>query len=583
MTIEEIRILRETEDKVEFKAASGGNFSYNAGDRINPKARRRCILGYVVALANEKGGKLILGLKDDYPHTVIGTNQCLNATGKLEQDIYNDLQIRIKTEELFDENNRRVLIIHIPSRRPGKLLKFEDVSLMRVGEELLPMSDEQYLEIIQESEPDFSATICKNLHIDDLDKAALKKLKEDYSRKQNNLQFLTLNDIQILNDLELIREGELTYAALILLGKEKIIKKIIPQSAIILEYRTSEAKIPFDQRKEFKSPYYLGIDILWNSINERNGIIPVHEGPYIFDIPLFSREVIRESINNAIAHRDYQIQSEVVIKLYPNKFVITNPGGFPLGVNINNLLTINSTPRNRLLTEILAKTGIVERSGQGVDKIFYQCITESKGLPDYSKSDDYQVELIIPGIVRDKAFFLFINQIQQDKSDEEKLSVQDVIILDLINQGADKSELNLDVVNKLYNEKLIEKVGRTRKLKYRLSKIYYSFIGQEGRYSKETPLNEEQIFSNIYTHLKRFKSAQIKDFVQIFGESLSREQIKDTTYKLVKMKILETHGKGKGTKYILSKKAREDEKLFDMAVELGFKEMRKKGEIPNDI
>jgi len=583
MTIEEIRILRETEDKVESKAASGGNFSYNAGDRINPKARRRCILGYVVALANEKGGKLILGLKDDYPHTVIGTNQCLNATGKLEQDIYNDLQIRIKTEELFDENNRRVLNIHIPSRRPGKLLKFEDVSLMRVGEELLPMSDEQYLEIIQESEPDFSATICKNLHIDDLDKAALKKLKEDYSRKQNNLQFLTLNDIQILNDLELIREGELTYAALILLGKEKIIKKIIPQSAIILEYRTSEAKIPFDQRKEFKSPYYLGIDILWNSINERNGIIPVHEGPYIFDIPLFSREVIRESINNAIAHRDYQIQSEVVIKLYPNKFVITNPGGFPLGVNINNLLTINSTPRNRLLTEILAKTGIVERSGQGVDKIFYQCITESKGLPDYSKSDDYQVELIIPGIVRDKAFFLFINQIQQDKSDEEKLSVQDVIILDLINQGADKSELNLDVVNKLYNEKLIEKVGRTRKLKYRLSKIYYSFIGQEGRYSKETPLNEEQIFSNIYTHLKRFKSAQIKDFVQIFGESLSREQIKDTTYKLVKMKILETHGKGKGTKYILSKKAREDEKLFDMAVELGFKEMRKKGEIPNDI
>lgn len=84
----------------------------------------------------------------------------------------------------------------------------------------------------------------------------------------------------------------------------------------------------------------------------------------------FNEEVIREAVLNAIAHRDYTITSEVVIKQYPNKITIANPGGFPKGVTIENILTVSSTPRSRLMTEILEKTGLVERSGQGVDKIF---------------------------------------------------------------------------------------------------------------------------------------------------------------------------------------------------------------------
>lgn len=55
MTIEQIIHLRETEDKVEFKEAKT-QYTYN-------KERRR--LGYVVALANECGGKLILGVKEN--------------------------------------------------------------------------------------------------------------------------------------------------------------------------------------------------------------------------------------------------------------------------------------------------------------------------------------------------------------------------------------------------------------------------------------------------------------------------------------------------------------------------------------
>ncbi len=69
------------------------------------------------------------------------------------------------------------------------------------------------------------------------------------------------------------------------------------------------------------------------------------------------------------------IQSDVVIKQYPDSITITNAGGFPSGVDMNNILTVNSVPRSKLMSEILQKTGLVERSGQGVDKMFYNCIT----------------------------------------------------------------------------------------------------------------------------------------------------------------------------------------------------------------
>ena len=65
------------------------------------------------------------------------------------------------------------------------------------------------------------------------------------------------------------------------------------------------------------------------------------------------------------------IQSDVVIKQYPDSITITNAGGFPSGVHMNNILTVNSVPRSKLMSEILQKTGLVERSGQGVDKLYY--------------------------------------------------------------------------------------------------------------------------------------------------------------------------------------------------------------------
>ena len=184
-TIQQLQQMRESEDRVEFKAGEGGNVSYDGRGKTNPKDRRRCILGYVIALCNEGGGRLVIGMHDNYPHRVTGTRQAQDAIGQLEADIYRDTTIRPEIYELYDEENRRVLVIEVPSRPIGKVFKFEDVPLMRVGEELKPMSDAVYLKILQESEPDFSEKICEGLSLEDLDEEAIRVMKQGYAQRWN--------------------------------------------------------------------------------------------------------------------------------------------------------------------------------------------------------------------------------------------------------------------------------------------------------------------------------------------------------------------------------------------------------------
>lgn len=186
-TIDALKKARESEDKVEFKKGERGNVAYDGGTRIKPSDRRRCILGYVTALCNELGGSLVIGMEDCYPHKVVGTSQCENALGKLEADIYRDTGIRPIIYELYEDEivkKGRVLVIDVPARPLGKVFKFEDVPLMRVGEELKPMSDAQQFKIIQEQEPDFSEQFCEGATLADLDDDAISVMREKYAKKQ---------------------------------------------------------------------------------------------------------------------------------------------------------------------------------------------------------------------------------------------------------------------------------------------------------------------------------------------------------------------------------------------------------------
>lgn len=578
ITIDKLKKFRESEDNVEFKKGEGGNISYNGGNKAAPSDRRRCILGYVTALCNENGGYLVIGMSDNYPHEVTGTKQNIESIGELESKIYSDTGIRPKVYELY-EDNKRVLVIEVPSRPSGKVFKFEDVALMRIGEELKPMSDAVYLKIIQEQEPDFSQLICEGLTISDLDSLAISVLKEKYAIKQNNPQFKTLQDEQVLSDLELSKNGRLTNAALILLAKKEVIQERLPQAKVMLEYRNLENQIPFDNRIPFIEPFFLLIDELWKTINLRNGSFPIQEGSYIFNVPYFNEEVIRESVNNAITHRDYRKTSEIVIKQFPQRLDIINAGGFPSGVTLENLLKTPSTPRNRLLADVLQKTGIVERSGQGVDKIFYNTLSEGKAEPDYSKSDDFQVNLKLSAVIEDRAFALFIVAVQEGLPETEKLSVLEVVILNMIKKNVAKKDLDSEIVSKLLEKKLIEKRGKTNAIYYILSKDYYEFTDEKAKYYNLQELDETEVLSRIIQFLYKEGRAKMKDFVGLFEGKLSRKQVRFRVEKFVLNKVLDQKGEGSSSTYEIANEYLNQMEVISEAITKTLNDLESKNEM----
>lgn len=576
-TIEELKLQRESEDHVEFKKAEN-NFSYNGEGKTQPKERRKCILGYVVALCNENGGRLVFGMHDAYPHEVVGTNYSTNAIGQLESRIYNDIGIRPYIYELYDNDGKRVLVIEVPSRPIGKMFKFEDVALMRVGEELRPMDDKTYISIIQEQEPDFSEQICQTVSFEDLDPVAIATLKEKYAIKQHNPSFTSLKDEQALSDLKLINNGKVTNAAVLLVGKEEVINRVFPQAKVMLEYRTKESQIEFNSRKTFGQPFFILIDLLWNAINDKNGTFPVREGAYIFDIPYFNEDVIREIVNNAFAHRDYRRNSEIVIKLYPTKLVITNAGGFPKGVSLENLLTVPSTPRNRLLADVLSKTGIVERSGQGLDKIFLYTLAEGKPTPDYTKTDDFDVTAIISALVKDTGFALFIKSIQQDLSDNEKLTVFDVIELCKIRDGKHKG-LDKELVKRLEEKNCIEKHGKTNAQYYTLSRLYYELAGKTADYSMLVDWDANQVFAVLAPYLEKYEKAKKSEILKIVGDHISEKQLRRLLSQLKNCGMIKTEGSKGNLVYMLGDHYKEHNNMIAKALDIGLQILRKNGEI----
>lgn len=538
MDIQTLKQLKESEDKVEFKEAKN-QYSYKNG--------RKSVLGYVVAFANEKGGYLVFGMEDAHPHTACGSRAFEGREGQLEQDVYRDTDIRIKTNVLYDED-KRVLVITIPPRPIGKVFYFEDVPLMRVGDSLGRMSEEVFLSIIQEQEPDFSAKICEGITLGDLDEVAINKMKESYARKQKNQSFLQLSLEQVLTDLKLLENGKLNFAALILLGKKSVIEIHLPQSKIVWEFRNEETQIHHDSKEVIEEPLFIAIDSIWKLINQPtlNKKYPVQSGAYIFDLYSFNEAVIREAILNAVAHRDYTITSEVIVKQFPNKITIINPGGFPKGVNIDNIITVSSTPRSRLMTEILEKTGLVERSGQGVDKIFSITLSEGKEKPDYTRSDSFQVSLSLRTEIIDRAFHIFINQ-YQNSNQGQKLGVEQIIALDKIRNGLFQN-LKSDIVSQLLQLKLIEKVsGHTQR--YTLSENYHKLSNEDLKIGNRYVVKEiEKVLAILQGN-----SMKVGELEKELQGSLSRNQLKYLLQKLKEDHILITEGQLRGTKYAISK------------------------------
>ena len=518
MTREELNKLLASDSEtehLEFKEASTQISILGKDDTRGGKENKKSVYGYCVAIGNEGGGKLILGVKNDInPQTgmrdITGTNAIPNINITREQ-IYKVIGRRIEVEEIETENGK-VQIVDIPPHPVGEPFKFYGAYLMRNGENLENMDTGTLSKIINETRDDFSALCLKGLTISDLDDAAIDSLR-GILIKNNKKVLSDLDNQKLLSALELITDKGVTFTGLILLGKKEKIDEILPCAEIIYEWRQEE-KINHDYRKEWREPFLKVYDEIWETINNRNTRIPIQEGLIQNEVLAFNEKAIREALLNAITHRDYSIQSQsIFIKADNKKMVVISPGGFLPGITPENVIEKQAS-RNRRLADVFQKLGLVERSGQGMDQIFETTIREGKGLPDLSKTDNFQVVLNIPAQIKDKNFILFLQKVSQER--QIIFSFEEIYELELLRENSVVDSLRNK--NKFLELGIIEKVGKTSGTKYILSHRYYKYEDKPGIYTRIRGLSRDHKKELILEHIKRERSGKKKDFIDAFPD-----------------------------------------------------------------
>jgi ATP-dependent DNA helicase RecG len=394
---------------------------------------------------------------------------------------------------------------------------------MRAGEDLAPMTHDLLKKIFEEAGPDFSAEICPQATFIDLDDRAIEIFRSMWRRKSGNESLETITINQLLSDAELIIDGGITYAALILFGTRQALGRYLAQAEVIFEYRSSEASVPCQQREEFRLGFFLFINDLWDKINLRNDIQQFQDGLFIWDIPTFNESVVREAILNAISHRDFRLAGSVFVRQFPRKLEIISPGGFPPGITPENIL-VRQSPRNRRIAEAFARCGLAERSGQGVNRMFEECIKEGKSRPDFSGSDDYQVSVIFRGEIQDPKFPRFLEKIGKEKL--STFTTQDFLILDLVNREQPIPKNLKPRIPALVDQGIIEIIGRGKGTRYIFSRQFHSFLGKKGVYTRKRGLDRETNKSLLLKHIRdnQREGSQLQELKQVLP-SLSRNQI----------------------------------------------------------
>lgn len=502
---------------------------------------------YCAALANEGGGKMILGVTDRRPRRVVGS-AAFREPGRTVAGLISRLGIQVTSEEIHHTDGR-VLVFHVPSRPVGVPVQFDGVFWSRAGDELRPLSPDRLRRIFEESGPDFSAELHPDGGLGDLDPALIERFREMWMRKSGNPALGTVTPRQLLEDAELLAGDRITHAALVLFGTRRAMGRRLAQAEVVFEYRSSEASIPYQQRIEFRSGFLGYLDELWNTINLRNEVLQYREGFFIGDIPAFNEAVVREALLNALAHRDYRLPGSIFVRQFPRRLEIVSPGGFPPGINAGNMLWRQS-PRNRRIADACAKCGLVERSGQGANRMFEESIKEGKPRPDFTGTDDYQVEVTLRGEIQNPAFIGFLQKIGAERL--ATFGTRDILILDAVNREEPLPDGLKDRLPHLLDEGIIERIGRGRGARFILSRKFHSYLGHHGAYTRRKGLDRETNKALLVKHIeeRRDAGAAMKEFEEVLP-AISRRQILGLLQELRAEGKIHPKGERRGARWIL--------------------------------
>jgi len=115
------------------------------------------------------------------------------------------------------------------------------------------------------------------------------------------------------------------------------------------------------------------------------------QAPVSYEIP---KEVVREAIVNAVAHRDYTSNASVQVMLFSDRLEVLNPGRLPPALTLEQLRQAHpSVPNNRLLARSLYLTQYIEEMGTGTLDMIHRCSDAGLPEPEFTDSGGFKTTI----------------------------------------------------------------------------------------------------------------------------------------------------------------------------------------------
>ena len=496
------------------------------------------------AISNCGGGKLVFGISDKRPRQVVGS-KAFAQPERTREGLIDKLRVKVDFQ-LYNHEGKRILVFNVNARPIGVPVQVDGVSWWYSGDRLMHMPPDVLRDIFFETEHDFSGDVCIGATLNDIDKTAIETFRTAWAEKSRNDRVKNTSVEQLLKDCGAIIDDGITYAALILFGTNAALKKYLPQSEIIFEYRSSNATGPAQHREEFLVGFFACYNQIWELINLRNDKQHYQDGFHVFDIPTFNERVARESILNAASHRNYRMGASIFIRQYSDRLVIDSPGGLPSGITLDNILDKQS-PRNRLIANIFALCGLVERAGQGMNLIYELSVRDAKALPDFTGTDAYFVSITLNGTVIDEKMLLLIKKIGNE-------FIKDFVTEDFLIINTLFCNKKVPKEYDLYIKRLVDigVVERTERGKYKLSENLYKPVSEAETYYRPTELsrekNKELIFN--YIQMNNEKGISLRELLDMMP-TLSRSQVQKILFDLKNDEKIQTVGRANKAKWFV--------------------------------
>lgn len=337
---------------------------------------------YCTALANEGGGVLVLGVADKPPRPVVGTKAFPDLVSIAEK-LFQWLGFRVDVEAVSHPDGR-VLLFHIPSRPRGTAYHLQGKYLMRSGESLVPMSEDQLRRIFAEGQPDWleeaaGAEVDDQQVIELLDTQTFFELvKLPYPTARAGVLERLLRE-RLVDDMG----GSFTIRRLgaVLLAKRlDDFPEMARRAARVVVY-SGASKLETKLDQSGTRGYAVGFQRLVRFVMDQLPQNEVIEDALRKEVKLVPDVVVRELVANALIHQDFMVTGgSVMIELYSNRLEISNPGE-PM-VPVERFID-GYQSRNERLADLMRRMGICEEKSSGIDRVVQAAELYQLPAPDF--------------------------------------------------------------------------------------------------------------------------------------------------------------------------------------------------------